>query len=367
MTGPVVALATDIGRLPAYRLDLGEDDRARVDRLLNGLVVSLHDHPVRLPDPLNAATWQAHTRAGTDQLGEAGLCAGRLDAVLASALAGDELDRLVAWAGALRAGLDRSSDVAAATRWVDAAADPRPSVFLALEDLGAIGTDLAGLDALHSAGYRAAGLAYNTGNPLAGGLGQATDPGLSPLGRRAIRRMEELGIVVDVAHTGDRSSLDAAESATAPVMISHAGARALWPSSRMKPDDVLRAVASTGGVIGVEAAPGSTRVDGRADHDLDAVMAHVEYLADLVGVEHVGLGPDTFFGDHAGLYSAAGWHPTPVPGHEDIPLPAFVAGMENPSEAPHNAAAWLVAHGWADDDIARVLGGNAARLLEAVL
>lgn len=341
-------LAADLGRLPAYPLGLDDAGRSRVDRLLDGPVISLHDHPVRLPDPLSPDTWAAYDAAGADRLGTAGLRVSRLDTVLASALAGAHLDALVRWAGALRA--QASGD---------------PAVLLALEDLGPIGTDLAGIDTLYGAGFRAAGLTYNTGNPLGGGLGQATDPGLSPLGRSAVRHLERLGIVVDLAHAGDRTSLDAVAVATKPLMISHAGARALWPSPRMKPDDVLRAVAGTGGVIGIEAAPGSTRVDGRESHDLEAVMAHVEYVAGLVGVDHVGLGPDTFFGDHAGLYAAAGWSPTPVPGREGVPLPAYVAGMENPAEAPYNAAAWLVRHGWSDPDITKILGGNAARLLEA--
>ena len=120
-------------------------------------------------------------------------------------------------------------------------------------------------------------------------------------------------------------------------------------------------------MIGVEAAPGSTRVDGRPEHDLDAVMTHVEYIAELVGVDHVGLGPDTFFGDHTGLYAAAGWTPQPVPGHEGLPLPDYVAGMENPAEAPRNAACWLVRRGWTDEDIAKILGGNAEHVLSTVL
>jgi membrane dipeptidase len=72
--------------------------------------------------------------------------------------------------------------------------------------------------------------------------------------------MNQLGMLVDLAHVGDRTSTDAAEASGQPVVISHAGARARWPSPRMKPDDVLRAVATAGGVIGVEAPPGSTRV-----------------------------------------------------------------------------------------------------------
>lgn len=350
MTEPVVPLAADVDRLPAYPLDLDEVQRARVSRLLEGTVVSLHDHPVRLPDPLSAESWAAHDATGVDHLGTEGLRRSGLDVVLASALAIPDLRRLVAWAGALRGQLDATST----------------TVILALEDLGSVGGDVGGIDVLYDAGFRSAGIAYNDGNPLGGGLGQPHDGGLTRAGRDAVALMERRGMLVDLAHVGDTTSLQVTEVATRPVVISHAGARALWPSPRMKPDDVLRAVAATGGVVGIEAAPGSTRVDGREAHDLDAVMAHVEYVAELVGVDHVGLGPDTFFGDHAGLYAAAGWRPTPVPGKGDVPLPDHVAGMENPGEAPYNAAAWLVSRGWTDADIAKVLGDNAARVLAEV-
>lgn len=366
MSDPSVPLAADVDRLPPHPLGLDRDGRDRVDRLIAGTVISLHDHPVRLPDPLSARTWAAHAATGIDHLGETGLRRSGLDAVLASALAEPSLDRLLGWAAALRTQLDRSADLVWASSWADHLGDRRTAVILALEDLGGIGSDLVGIDTLYDAGFRSAGLTYNTGNPLGGGLGQAHDTGLTALGRGAVRLMEEHRMLVDLAHVGDRTSLEATEVANRPVVITHAGARTLWPSPRMKPDDVLRAVAATGGVIGVEAAPGSTRVDGAA-HDIDAVMAHVAYLADLVGVDHVGLGPDTFFGDHAGLYAAAGWRPTPVPERPGVPLPGHVAGMENPAEAPYNAAAWLVTHGWADDDIAKVLGGNAARVLGEVL
>lgn len=358
-------LASDIDRLPPYRIALDEAARARVDRLLGGTVVSLHDHPVRLPDPLTAESWRAHHDGGVDRLGGEGLRRSGLDVVLASALAEPDLSFLLRWATALRKEIATTGGLTWAGTWAEAGTGT-PAVFLALEDLGSIGTDLDGVTRLYEAGFRSAGLTYNNGNALGGGLGQADDAGLTALGRRAVALMNNLGMLVDLSHVGDRTSLDAAETAAGPVVVSHAGARALWPSARMKPDEVLRAVAATGGVVGVEAAPGSTRVDGRPCHDLDAVMAHVEYIAELVGVDHVGLGPDTFFGDHAGLYEAAGWRPTPVPGRSS-PLPEYVAGMENPAEAPRNAAAWLVVRGWADADIVKVLGGNAARVLGEVL
>jgi membrane dipeptidase len=349
----VIPLAKDVDRLPSYPLGLDAGQRERVDRLLTGVVVSLHDHPIRLPDPLTAESWSEHTRDGTEHIGHAGLGRSGLDVVLASSLAEPDQNRLLRWARRLRTEADKVTT--------------GPKIVLALEDLGSVGTDLDAVQALYDAGIRSAGLTYNAGNPLGGGLGQPSDGGLTSTGRAAVAVMNQLGMLVDLAHVGDRTSIDAAEASGRPVVISHAGARARWPSPRMKPDDVLRAVAATGGVIGVEAAPGSTRVDGRPEHDLDAVMTHVEYIAELVGVDHVGLGPDTFFGDHTGLYAAAGWTPQPVPGHEGLPLPEYVAGMENPAEVPRNAAGWLVRRGWTDEDIAKILGGNAERVLGAVL
>jgi membrane dipeptidase len=366
MTAPY-GFAADIGRLDPYPSVLDPAQAERVDRLLSGPVISLHDHPVRLPEPLNPDTWSAYSAANTECIGTAGLRSSGLNLVLASALAEPDQDRLLAWAGGMRDQARAAAGLTAVTSWQEARTGPQQALLLALEDLGSIGTDLSGIDQLYVAGFRSAGLAYNFGSALAAGLAEQNDPGLSALGRRAVAQMNALGMLVDLAHVGDRSSVEAAEASREPVVISHAGARALWPSRRMKPDPVLRAVAATGGVIGVEAAPGSTRVDGRAEHDLDAVMAHVVHIAELVGVDHVGLGPDTFFGDHAGLYAAAGWTPQTVPGREDVPLPDHVPGMENPGEAPRNAAGWLVTRGWSDEDIAKVLGGNAARVLGSVL
>ncbi|MCI2423308.1 dipeptidase [Saccharopolyspora sp. K220] len=361
-----VTLAADSGRLPEYPMELDSAQSQRVERLLAGTVISLHDHPIRLPDPLTAETWKLHSGQSADVFGGDAIVRSGLNVVLASALAEPDQRRLLSWAAAMRPQL-LGPELSGAESLALAMRGEGSAVLLALEDLGSIGTDLVGIEELYRAGFRSAGLVYNTGNALGGGLGQSTDGGLTEPGRRAVAMLNDLHMLVDLSHVGDRTSIEAAALSTAPVVISHAGARSLWPSARMKPDDVLRAVADTGGVIGIEAAPGSTRVSADTTHDLDAVMAHVEYVAELVGVDHVGLGPDTFFGDHTQLYSAAGWSPQPVPGYERLALPDYVAGMENPAEAPRNAASWLVRRGWSDADIAKVLGANAARVLESVL
>lgn len=363
-----VRLAPSVGRVPGYdRLDPAA--LARADELLAGTpAVSLHDHPVLLPDPLTPDTWQAWYTGGRETLGYAGLAGSGLAAIFASALSGPDLATLTRWAGLLQADLAHRDDAALAHTAADvpagSARNGKLAVFLALEDLGGIGEDLTGIEVLYGVGVRCAGLTYNDGNPLGGGLSSSPDEGLTALGRRAVRLMNELGMVVDVAHVGDRTAIDACGVSDRPVVVSHAGARAIWPTPRMKPDEVIRAVADTGGVIAVEAAPNSTLSHAHPTHDLDAIMDHVVYLTELVGVEHVGLGPDTFFGDHVGFYTALGHKPAwTAPAHEPI---EWVAGMENPGEAVRNAAAWLVQHGWAEADIAAVVGGNVMRVLRAV-
>lgn len=131
----------------------------------------------------------------------------------------------------------------------------------------------------------------------------------------------------------------------------------------MKPDAVLDAVAATGGVVAVSAAPASTLSAAHPRHELESVMDHLTYLAERLGVAHVALGPDAFFGDHVGLYEATGHAvPWPVPPHEEV---RYVAGLENPGETARNVTAWLLEHGWAEPDIAAVIGGNVLRVLRA--
>jgi membrane dipeptidase len=348
-----LALAPDTGRLPSYD-GVPAPALARADELLARYpAVSLHDHPVRLPDPLTPQTWQAWLADGREQLGYAGLAGSGWAAVVASALSTSDLGLLLRWARFLRDDMlhhPRETVFAGGPGDVPAAAGGPVGILLGLEDLDAMGADLGGLT-------------YNQGNPLGGGLASNPDDGLTRLGQQAILLMNELGITVDVAHVGDRTALDACRVSRAPVVVSHAGARAVWPTPRMKPDAVLDAVADTGGVVAVSAAPNSTLSAVHPRHSLDSAMDHVTYLAERLGAEHVALGPDAFFGDHVGLYDATGHRTTwATPPHEEV---RYVAGLENPGEAARNVTAWLLTHGWSEPDIARVIGGNVLEVLHA--
>lgn len=362
-----VRFAPEEHRVEAWEPRLEPDEAARLDALArSGPWISLHDHPIRLPDPMTPEVWARYQALGRERVGFHGLRQSGLSAVFYSMLGSDDPVSVLRWAAFTRASANSQADffVGETADDADRARETGTcALFPALESATPIGDDLENVDLLFGAGIRSMGLTYNTRNTLGDGLLSPENAGLTAFGREAVGRMQTLGILVDLGHVGDRTSLDALEMATRPVVISHAGARSLWPSPRMKPDEVIRACAGTGGVIGIEAAPHTSLTLDRRTHDIDAVMAHVEYCMELVGEDHVALGPDTFFGDHRGLHEL---HPTRLPSPEH-PMVPYVLGFENPAECHRNAAAWMIRHGYADTAIAKVLGSNVLRVMQAAL
>jgi membrane dipeptidase len=247
-------------------------------------------------------------------------------------------------------------------------ADGRVGLVFGLEAATPIENELDRLDVLYGLGLRQIGIAYSDSNSLGSGLAERVDGGLTAFGHRAVARMDTLGLAIDVSHSSDLTSLDVCRASANPVFLTHGGARAIWDTARMKPDDVLRAVAGTGGVIGMSAAPHTTLSAAHPLHTIESVMDHFQYCLDLVGIEHVAFGPDTLYGDHVGLHTVFGHlmslgGATAGPAHEKVP---YVDGLENPTENFANICGWLVAHGFSDDDIRAVVGGNVLRALRQV-
>lgn len=372
-------LAPDGPRVEAYPIPLDPEQEARLDRLMReSLVVSLHDHPIRLPE--DPSEVHALRREGRDYLAYAALSRSGLDVVFDGMADGEgtitsrsawKWDDFIYDLGMRLCDIDHQDLVYVARTVADVEAartNGRIALVVTQEAATPIENELDRLDVLYGLGVRVMGITYAESNALGSGQWEANDGGLTHFGRAAVRRMNQLGIAVDVAHSGDRTSLDVIEASEAPVFVTHAGARAVWPTPRMKPDDQLKALAAKGGVIGIEAAPHSTQSPSRPGHDLEAVMAHFEHCVDVMGIDHVAFGPDTLFGDHVAMHREfahlpPGFPPSrPGPAYRPVP---YVAGMENPGEAVANAARWLVAHGYRDEDIRKVLGENVLRVLRA--
>lgn len=372
-------LVEELGRVPAYDLGLTPDQEERTRRLMEeNVVISLHDHPQVFPRDM--ARVRDYIRTGREHTGYLGLSRSGLTAVFDNLMDGTacitsksgwKWDDIIYDIGMRLSDIAHQDYVRVAYRLEDiheAHRNGQLAIVLALEAATPIENEVDRIDILYGLGVRQMGIAYSEANTLGSGLKEAHDGGLTVFGRRAVDRMNKLGIAIDVSHSGDRTCLDTFDASDRPVLVTHAGARSVWPTPRMKPDEVLRGCAETGGVIGLEAAPHTTLSRSHVEHSLESVMDHFTYCVDLVGIEHVAFGPDTLFGDHVTLHDvfAANLGVHSATSGPEYPKVPYVAGLENPTECFHNIVGWLVRHGYSDADIKAVTGGNIVRVLEQV-
>ena len=238
-----------------------------------------------------------------------------------------------------------------------------------IEGAGCIENEVDRIDILYGLGVRQLGVTYSESNALGNGLKEDNDGGLTKFGRQCVERMNKVGMLIDVSHCGPQTAYDAVMASQKPILASHLGAKGVWNIKRMAEDRLFQAIAQKGGVIGIEAAPHTTMSAARMTHDLDSVMEHFEYVKNLVGIDHVTLGPDCLYGDHVALHHAfssslsTGETSKAALPYEEVP---FVKYLENPTEASWNIPRWLIKHGYSEEEIAKVLGGNTIRVLREV-
>lgn len=156
-------------------------------------------------------------------------------------------------------------------------------------DTRPIGEDLSRIEALHALGVRHMLLAFQVRNLVADGCAERSDAGLSNFGCQVVREMNRVGIIVDCSHAGQRSSLEAIELSEWPVIFSHSNAYTVWPHVRNIRDEQIRACAARDGVIGVV---GIGAYLGDVLAHTETMFRHIDYIASLVGPQHVGLGTD---------------------------------------------------------------------------
>lgn len=373
-------LADELERVPSYRVELSKEKQARLDALVDRVpFVSMHEHLGVFPARIEETP--EYVRRGRMATAFRGLSASLWDAVFDNLMdgictihssSGWQWDDVLHDLGMRLCDLAhqdflihclRVDDVARAHR------EGRVAWIASMEGAAMIEHDLDRIDLLHGFGVRALGITYSESNALGNGLKEDRDGGLTKFGRRAVERMNKVGLLIDCSHCGDRTTLDTIECSEKPIILSHIGARALWDSNRLAPDEVLEACAAKGGVIGIEAAPHTTLTKRHRVHGLEAFMEHFEYVKDLVGIDHVGFGPDTVYGDHVGLHRVYAANLSiresrgdgkPDQHFEEV---EWVEGLENPTEGSHNVARWLVREGYSDEDVEKVMGGNALRIM----
>ncbi len=146
------------------------------------------------------------------------------------------------------------------------------------------------VDCFYRLGQRVSQLTYDD-NAIGGGSTDPRDVGLTPYGAQIVDRMNTVGMAVDISHCSDRTTLDALHASRKPVLVTHSNCRALVPScARCKTDEAIRLLADKGGVIGITMVRGFVQASGPAT--IEDVLDHIDHVAKLVGVEHVGIGSD---------------------------------------------------------------------------
>jgi len=218
-------------------------------------------------------------------------------------------------------------------------------------------------------GIRMMHLTYNRRNMLGDGCAEPANGGVSEFGRQAIAEMNRVGILVDVAHSGWKTSLETAKASKKPVVASHTACAGLHRHIRGKPDEVIRAIADSGGYIGICCIPSFLGGKG----DIVALLDHIDYAVKAFGADHVAIGTDV---GHTSRYAEAERKKLPsrrrLPSRFESHWPpdAFV---EYPRAA--ESMAWtnwplftvgLVQRGHSDETIRKILSGNVLRVLAAV-
>lgn len=205
---------------------------------------------------------------------------------------------------------------------------------LSIEGLHVLEGDIANLDKLYAAGFRMAGLAHFFDNDLAGSMHGLKKGGLTPLGRQVIERMEAKGMIVDIAHCSNACVADILKMARRPVVSSHGGVQATCKVNRNLSDDQIRAVAATGGLIGIGYWDAAV-----CDTSPASIAKAMKHVRDLVGIGHVALGSD---------YDGA------------TTVRFDTAHLAQVTQA-------LLDAGFSDEEIRAAMGGNAIRVLKAGL
>ena len=278
----------------------------------------------------------------------------------------EAMDNIAGWLRRLEERSATLAQVASVGDILDAKESGKTGVIFGWQNAGPIENNLDRLDVFHKLGVRIIQLTYNYRNLLGNGCLERTDDGLSNFGVDAVREMNRLGILIDLSHVGDRTTLEAAETSEMPVSATHANARSFHERERNKTDDALRLIAEKGGVIGATAWPPFLR-NGYASTLADFGDA-IDDLVERVGIDHVGIGTDYTQDQTKEWFDWILSHLGTKPSERRQEYPDTVThpeGIETPDKLV-NVADELLRRGYNREDTSKVLGGNWMRLFREV-
>jgi membrane dipeptidase len=363
MPTPQFALAPQTGRVPSMRVPLDQAQETRFSRLMDDLVlIDVHQHPMVLAADANempayfrgnAYAWafDAVQAGGWTTVATANLlsCIGKQPDASFSRFE-DLIDEVGMMLADVSKQGDRVAKVARAQDILNAQQSHQQGWLPTLEHLS-IGQELHRVDVLYGIGVRLAGLTYMRKSPIGDGQYERTDCGLSDFGIEVVRRMNDIGMIIDLSHAGSRTAFETIEESKVPVVFSHNAAATIRPTRRARSDAELLACAAKGGLLCVTAVPNSLSDDPH--QDINCVLDHYDYFVKLVGIDHVGIGTDTQVGDHVGFHRVLLGRNAP----DNLPAP-YLDGLESPADGS-NIIRGLIARGYDDGAVRKIAGLNA--------
>jgi membrane dipeptidase len=228
-----------------------------------------------------------------------------------------------------------------------------------LQGSNPLANDLHMLDVYYRLGIRYMLLCYNTKNTIGDGCAERTDCGLSNFGTKIIEEMNRVGMLVDCSHAGYKTSMEAMEISKAPVIFSHSNAYSIHQHARNLKDDQIKALAKTGGVIGIN---GMGMLLGDENASAKKIVEHIDYIANLVGSKHIALGLDlVYFQEILDLFYAQAGSTTYPPG--------YLTSKTLNGFQPENlieVVELLLQHGYQESDVKGILGENFIRVATQV-
>lgn len=238
---------------------------------------------------------------------------------------------------------------------VEAKRNGKVAFVLGIEGGRPLEGDLALLRTFHRLGIRSVEFTWNYRNMLGEGVGETRGMGLSDFGARVVEEMNRLGMVIDLSHTSKPTFTQALECSKDPVIASHSNAMALCNHRRNLDDDQIHAIAEKNGVIGINFWPDFVA----SNPTIEDLLNHIDYISKLVGVDHVGLGPDY-------VESAEEKSYMDFLAESRIPSQPFPSGVEDITKLK-NMTHGLISRGYSDAEIKKVLGENLLRVFRDVI
>jgi membrane dipeptidase len=392
-------LCKEINRVSPYLVELSKNEEERLENIIeNNILIDVHEHPVVSPEDMSQALTM--NSLGRNFTAYEALSMSGLDCIFDHLMNGiGYITSYMGWKWSdvihdigMRLSDIHHQDLVIPCLRVqdikDAFTRGQIALVFCLEAATPIENELDRLDVLYGLGIRSMGICYDRSNMLGGSTSEPNN-GLTDFGYDAVKRMNKLGILIDKGHANIKTMIETIEASDKPIYFSHA--RPSIAVSKAAVDDyVLHALAEKGGLFGVGGAGYGMITEKHPVGSIDSYMEAIEFCIDLIGIDHVACGPDTMYGDQQALYKY--WFPHPLghynrPGKTKTPSvrpsvsdpnpthltklpdgiddPGYVKGLENPNEFI-NIPRWMIKNGYSDNEIIKIIGLNALKLLEKV-